>query len=186
VQRFFNNITDIHQFTCSLRWNQTQLQCPHCHQHDQWVSHGFIYKQLSFDQREPVGKRILCSNRFGNNGCGRTHRFYCAHRTPYLHYSLSVCISFLIALVLDQLHCVCSAYRHATGASDTRQAWRWLNKLKARLGAFRTFLLPLPEIPPDSSAHCASPLMSTLHDLLTRFDRATGTHFQSCTQTPFI
>ena len=131
------------------------------------VSHEFIYKQLSFDKCEAVGKRIICSNRFGKHGRG-LHSSLCIALTAHLicttHYRCVIC--FLSALVLDRYHNVCSAYHHATRANDTRHAWRWLNKLGARLSSFRTFLLPLPARPPDTSATCASPQTSTLHDLL--------------------
>lgn len=187
VQRFFHSIDQIHQFTLSLRWNQYRLQCQHCHQHDQWVSHGFIYKQLSIDRGEPVGKRIVCSNRYGRSGCGHTFRFYCSHRVPRLHYSVSVCIRFLIALLLDRLHSVHSAYCQVTGATDSRHAWRWLNKLQANLASFRTFLLtrtlPLKTTPQSS---CTSPLFSSLIDLLSASKLSTGSTFQLKTQTPFL
>ena len=186
MQRFFQSISVLHQYTLSLRWNQQHLCCPHCKKHDQWVSHGFAYKQISIDQSVPVGKRILCSNRFGRSGCGRTHRLYCADRAPFIHYSLSVCIAFLLALLIDKRHTVDSAYRQATGAADARNAWRWLNKLDFNLASFRPFQLPRRKL--IENAHCAtlSPLLNTLKNLLTLFASSSAEAFQLNTQTAFL
>jgi hypothetical protein len=32
------------------------------------VSHGFIYNQHASAEKEPVGKRVFCSNRHGRSG----------------------------------------------------------------------------------------------------------------------
>jgi hypothetical protein len=40
-----------------------KIQCKHCHQSGQMVSHGYIYKQHSYFEKELVGKRVFCSNR---------------------------------------------------------------------------------------------------------------------------
>jgi hypothetical protein len=50
--------------------------CPHCLRSHQLISHGFIYKKRAGAKPEAVGKRVFCSNRDGNTGCGRTSRLY--------------------------------------------------------------------------------------------------------------
>lgn len=190
LERFFSSITEIHQFSLSLRWNQQHLCCPHCNKHDQWVSHGFVYKQQSIDTLEPVGKRIICSNRFGRSGCGRTHRLYCADRAPCLNYALSCCISFFMALLFDNAPGVSAAYQLATGAADGRNAWRWLNKLSMRIAAIRTFVLSKSypvNTPQSTSANTRnSPLFNTLEQLLKLFGKRSACTFQLNTQTSFI
>lgn len=186
MQRFFESIADIHHFSHGLRWNQQELRCQHCHKQDQWVSHGFTYKQHTLGRAEPVGKRILCSNRFGRSGCGRTIQLYCAHWAPYLHYSLYCCFAFLICLLADKAPSVDAAYRHATGAQDTRNAWRWLNRLSVKISAFRTFLFcvePRDKPVPDNTI---SPLLSTVKQLITLFSSDTCQRFQLKTQSAFI
>lgn len=186
MDRFFATIHDIHQFTRALRWNQSSLDCQHCHKHDQWISHGFCYKQIFIDVRQIVGKRIVCSIRYGRSGCGRTHRLYCADRVPCLQYSLTHCIAFLLALVTDQCRCVCTAYRLATGARDSRNTWRWLNRLHIALPNFRIFVLGIDTSLATCTTRSQDPLRKTFEQLLGRFHNLTGYTFQLRTQRAFL
>jgi hypothetical protein len=91
-----------------------KIQCNHCQQYGQMVSHGFIYNQHASAEKAPVGKRVFRSNRYGRSGCGRTHQLYLAHRFPYLRYG--------------------------AGQVEPRNAWRWLKRLWLNLTDFRCFL----------------------------------------------
>jgi len=72
MQRFFADLKTLHIFTLSLDFHQDELTCQHCAKNDQFVSHGFVYKQRSIEIKEPVAKRIFCSNRHQRSGCGRS------------------------------------------------------------------------------------------------------------------
>ena len=142
MDRFFTDIDALNQFSLSLRSYPDRFQCPHCQQSDPLLSHGFIYKQHGIDQREPVGKRLFCSNRHHRRGCGRTTALYVQHTIPFLHYQggvLSVFIQLLFAGVS-----VRGAYRQATSAQSDRHAFRWMDKLLAQLSVFRSVLCGLP------------------------------------------
>jgi len=150
MKRFFPDFESLDRFTLSLSCFDDKLQCPHCAKSHHLVSHGVIYKQRSIKQREAVGKRVFCSNRFQHNGCGRTVQLYVATVVPMLRYSVATVFSFLSALLMNVS--VNAAYQSATGQVEPRHAWRWLHKLHRRLTDFRTFV----------HGRCAS-LASTFH-----------------------
>lgn len=62
MQKFFADFETINQLTLSLDYHQDKLECRHCFKHDQFVSHGIVYKQRSIAEVEKVGKRIFCVN----------------------------------------------------------------------------------------------------------------------------
>ena len=138
MQRFFKDFTAIDLFTRSLDYHQDQTRCAHCLKNDQFISHGIIYKQRSITVREPVGKRIFCSNRYGRSGCGRTCQLVICAEIPRFRCGTAVLFVF-ISLLLDNLT-VNESYYRATGQFDSRNAWRWLNKLMQQLGRYRCVL----------------------------------------------
>lgn len=118
--------------------------CPHCGQSEHSVSHGYLYKHVSINRREVVGKRILCSRRDGRNGCGRTRQWYLADVVPGRQYRLSVFIAFVHALLSGDA--VEPAYLKAIGSNaQPRHAWRWLQCFLKQLPWWRTHLSPANE-----------------------------------------
>jgi len=145
--KFFTSLNELHLFTLSLEFHQAKTQCQQCLKHNQFVSHGFIYKKQLQGERRVVGKRIFCSNRYGRAGCGRTHQLYLADQIPFLQTNTQALFHFLIHLI--SLTSIQKAYQRATGTDNPRQAYRWLGKLMAKLVDFRTLILdrwqkPLP------------------------------------------
>ncbi len=138
MKRFYSDFNAINVFTLSLDYHQNELECAHCSKHDQFVSHGIIYKQRSSTLSEKVGKRIFCSNRFGRTGCGRTFQLYVANEIPHFRYGAAHLFLFIAALLakLD----IAEAYHQATGQTETRNAWRWLSKLMNQLSEYRSVL----------------------------------------------
>ena len=130
---FFLSLTTIEQHTASLNQNRVKQVCPICYQSDQWVSHGYLYRQC----REKVGKRILCSKRYGQSGCGHTQALYIDDVIPKRRYRLSVLLAFVMALIKGST--VEQAYYRAVGYSHhaSRQAWRWLSRLWSGMSGFR-------------------------------------------------
>lgn len=185
MQRFFENITSIEAFTQSLDYRQDVLECQHCLKNDQFVSHGFVYKQRSSLIREPVGKRLFCSNRYGRSGCGRTFQLYIAGEMPSLHYGATVLFMFITAL-LSHLS-ISEAYIKATRQLDSRHAWRWVNKFMHKISEYRSFLkTPDNGIASRFITHVRREqiLLPTLAQLIS----ATGNcfHYQLINQKPFI
>ena len=138
MKRFFDTFDVLDRYTLEIDRYQDELQCQHCAKNDQFVSHGIVYKQRSQRHREAVGKRLLCSNRYGRSGCGRTFRLYVASQIPTLHYDATVLFVFLCSLLANLT--VVDAYQKATGCDQARNAWRWLTKLDRKLGDYRCWL----------------------------------------------
>jgi len=80
----------------------------------------------------------LCSKRYGRQGCGRTFQIYVAVEIPSLRYGAAHLFVFITALIAKNT--IEAAYLQATGQSESRNAWRWLNKLMLKLSEYRTFL----------------------------------------------
>lgn len=135
---FFSSIRALDQYTFSLETLSQDDSCQYCLKSNQWVSHGYVYKQRSITKREVVGKRILCGNRYGKSGCGRTRQLYLQSIVPRRRYSMKT-LSIFIALLCEGAGVV-SAYLQATAGylRDVRHVWRWVQDLYARVGPFRT------------------------------------------------
>jgi len=97
--KFFKDLGRLHQFTLSLDFHQDMTQCHKCSKHDQFVSHGFVYKKQRQGDKTIVGKRIFCSNRYGKVGCGSTHRLYLTAQIPSLQYNTEHLFRFLLELI---------------------------------------------------------------------------------------
>lgn len=179
MQRFFPDFESLDRFTFSLGCFAEQLPCPHCAKCHQLVSHGVIYKQRSMNKREPVGKRVFCSNRYQHQGCGRTVQLYVATVTPKRQYAVAAVLAFVSALLREAS--VSAAYQTATGQANTRQAWRWLNNLMHRLTDFRTHIHRHVEPAAtafDSRCRRLRLLLPTLQRLFAQLPANPGTHYQ--------
>ena len=97
-----------------------------------------VYKQRSQSLREPVGKRIFCSNRYGRTGCGRTFQLYLATELPSHHYGTTQLFAFITALLAN--FSITAAYCKAIGKHAPRHAWRWFKKLTQQLMSYRNHL----------------------------------------------
>lgn len=140
MQVFFSSMASLEHFTHSLGTITPDNACEHCSQNDQWVSHGYVYRQQTMAQRHAVGKRILCSQRHGKDGCGRTRQLYLGNIIPKRRHCIQTLATFVLLLCKGLT--VTQAYRDARNDPhrDPRQAWRWLNALTAQLGRIRTSL----------------------------------------------
>ena len=187
MQRFFEDFKAIKQFTLSLDYYQDELECSHCLKNDQFVSHSIVYKQRSMTLSEPVGKRIFCSNRYGRSGCGRTFQLYVADELPSYQYSAAHLFIF-VASLLENLT-VPESYEKATGQSESRNAWRWINKLMCRLIDYRSVLRVRAEIISTqfkSSVRRFKILLPTLARLVAQCSGCPCAHYQLAHQSPFI
>lgn len=187
MDRFYPDIESLDAFTLSLAGLGEKIQCNHCQQYGQMVSHGFIYHQHASAEKVPVGKRLFCSNRHGRSGCGRTHQLYVAHRFPYLRYGAAQLLIFLTSLLIGS-HLE-DAYEAATGQVEPRNAWRWLKRLKLNLTDFRCFLYAHSR-PMEAAVQLKnqrlSLLFSTLQPLLSLFPRCPCCQYQIQQQRAFI
>tara|TARA_R110002072_G_scaffold303087_1_gene493076 strand:- start:2024 stop:2587 length:564 start_codon:yes stop_codon:yes gene_type:complete len=187
MTRFFDSFKSIQQFTSSLDFHLDQRECQFCFQPDQFVSHGIVYKQRTVKIKEPVGKRIFCSNRYGRSGCGRTFQLYIASEIPSLHYGAAQLIAFISGLFLGLS--IEKAYPIATGANDTRHAWRWLSRLQSKLSDFRRFLCvktATPALQFQVRVRSLQLLLPSLLDLFSHRPNAPCSHYQLWHQSAFI
>lgn len=173
MQRFFEDFQSLDRFTLSLDCH-AQAACPHCLKSNQLVSHGVLYRQRSIEEREAVGKRVFCSNRYRHSGCGRTFPLYLSCILPGLRHGAAQLSAFLSALLRETP--VETAYRQATAQAEPRHTWRWLAKLADRLPDYRRRLHRRPAGPEN---HFRSPsrrlrlLLPTLQTLLSQLSRPT-------------
>ena len=113
--KFFSSQHALDRFTSSLKSAMTsQDACSCCTRNDQWVSHGYTYKIKKDGTKTICGKRIICSNRYGNSGCGHTRQLYLEHVIPGRQYSVCTAIAFIKALFSGTL--IDDAYIQATGS----------------------------------------------------------------------
>jgi hypothetical protein len=160
---------------------------------DQWVSHGFVYKKQHQGKRRTVGKRLLCSNRYGRSGCGQTRRLYLATELAFLHYTTVRMTLFLVALLAGDS--IQKAYQTATHTTEPRNAYRWLNKLHRKIMDYRALLKTPCARQTYQSTVKTKPrgiVLSTLQLLFSTFTSSL-TSFPNCcaqyqhhTQTTFI
>lgn len=187
MKRYFDTFDDLERYTLELDRYQDELQCQHCATNNQFVSHGFVYKQCSQTHKEAVGKRIFCSNRHGRSGCGRTARLYLATEIPSLQYATAELFIFLSSLLAH--FTVKAAYQKATQQSETRNAWRWLNKLMEKLTDYRCLLQARRE---EMSTQFTTRvkrlhiLLPTLHRLVATAIDCPCADYQTRTQSKFI
>jgi hypothetical protein len=135
MSHYFDNLDTLQQFTMELDRHTDTLACKHCQNSGQFVSHGFVFKKHYNGDKRVVGKRLFCSNRYRRKGCGRTLRLYLSEQIPKLAYSTIELTLFLCALIAGDS--IQQAYQKATHCSDTRNAYRWLDKLERKLTDYR-------------------------------------------------
>lgn len=183
MQKFFNDLHAIEQFTSTLK-STPSLQCQYSTKTEHFISHGFIYKQHSIACREAIGKRIVCCNRYGHQGCGRTYQLDIVSKLPKRRYSNAVLLVFISLLLIGQS--VCHAYVQATKQGQTRHAWRWLKQLKANLMSYRGYLkVPIALVAPNNYKHHRL-LLITLASLLSTQATCPCAAFQFKQQSAFI
>jgi hypothetical protein len=184
---FFTTIALIDAFTLSLDCHTSTLQCQQCLKTGQFVSHGFIYKQRSLSVKEPVGKRILCSNRYGRSGCGRTVQLYIASELPSFRYGTAHLFVFLSSLLAN--FSVKQSYQKATRQPESRNAWRWLNALTHKLIHYRSVLrVRLKTVSNQylSRIRRLQILLPTVERLFAKMNNCPCSNYQLITQRPFM
>ena len=191
MQRFFQSLDDIEQFVASLNSHHC-YKCHHCSEQGHFISHGFVYKQYSSANKQAVGKRIVCSNRYGHLGCGKTYQLMLSEQLPSKRYTVTQ-LNVFILLLLSHLS-VCCAYQQATGQDSTRHAWRWLKQLKSKLMDYRGYIVKLGLFEPDKemplllikTKRRAHPVFDTLAQLFSAKQFTSCADFQIQQQLAFI
>lgn len=161
MQIYYPSLQAIEQRTMQL----DSARCPHCGRSRQLVSHGFIRKKQVRADRQAVGKRVLCSNRYHRTGCGRTMQLYLDATVRYLHRTGSAVVAFVLSLMAGMS--IQAAYHDATGTATARRAYRWLHRLSAQSSAHRS----VPHRPPlrESGAGAAPNRPARLAALISTF-----------------
>lgn len=178
---FFESLAAIERFTNNLRC-LTSVRCPQCHQIDQFVSHGYLYQyqHLEFNSRSVKGKRIICSNRYGRSGCGRTLKLFIANVISCLTYNTVIVATFLIAWINGES--IQKAYQQATNTLDGRNGYRWIKRCLTQLSNYRVFL-NRPNTTQQTMNH---PLKETVHQFIHTLSHTFPLEFQLQSQSSFI
>ncbi|MBL4866787.1 MAG: hypothetical protein JKY67_10485 [Pseudomonadales bacterium] len=190
MKLFFDNIDSLDQFTHELDHHPESLTCQHCGSQGHFVPHGFVYKNQHIDhsyEKEPVGKRIMCSNRYGRTGCGRTLRFYLADYVPALSRAAIHISLFFLALITGKP--IQSAYTEATHTIDPRNAYRWLSKCQTKIIHYRAALVNRCGTYSSAfnwRAQRLQLLLPTMNDLRNNFSDSFVTDFQLKQQRRFM
>ena len=132
---FFDCLESLNNYSLELGKSITDVHCNYCQSHLDWVSHGFVYKKSYGGTLIATGKRVFCSNRGNQQGCGRTLQLYLAEIAPKLHYPVTVVFHFVSALMIMSMT---QAYQQATGCQSTRNAYRWIDQLNYNIPRHRT------------------------------------------------
>ncbi len=187
MNSYFDDLPTLHLFTLSLDCQAEPMPCRHCSKSDQWVSHGYVYKNQHLGQTQIVGKRTFCSNRSGRTGCGRTTRLYLTTEVATLQYTTFHLTAFVLALLAGLT--IQQAYQRATHTNDPRNAYRWLDKLQCKLIQYRGYLKRQPAqtvIGFNTRSKQRRLLFSTLQALFSNVGELACALFQKQTQTAFI
>jgi hypothetical protein len=185
MRLFFADLETLHRFTLELDRHQETLTCHHCARRSQLVSHGFVYRKQHNNEKQPVAKRIFCSNRHGKTGCGRTRQLYLDHIIPRLSHTAEHLFVFLSALIAGLS--IPRAYRKATLTPEPRNAYRWLQRAMRHLTRYRSLLKR-----PDDAALFAQrswPLQHLLPTFNQLFSQPAFNHVrqvQMVVQQPFL
>jgi transposase-like protein len=186
MQRYYPTLDAISQQTRQL----DDVPCLHCRKSKHLVSHGFIYKkQAVATAPKPVGKRVLCSQRYGRSGCGRTIQLYLASVIRYLHYDGRAVVCFVLALMTGMT--IAKAYQQATSTADPCNAYRWLKKLLMRLSDYRSLSHGVAFKDIERDHNDVTPLrrcllFSTFDRLLQRFAEPLCATFQHTLQVSLL
>jgi hypothetical protein len=185
MQIYYSSLQSIEQQTMEL----DHAPCRHCKQTQQLVSHGFIRKKRVGAEPEAVGKRVFCSNRHHRTGCGRTMQLYVDTTVRYLHHASCCVLTFMSSLTEGMS--IQNAYRHATGTTTPRHAYRWLNRLGEQLSTYRSLSHQPPLQDTVAIATVKRPsrlrsLMSTFTALRQQFKPSLCAAYQSQLQRSFL
>ena len=138
MPKFYDDFDSLQQVTLNLEFYLDVFACLFCLKSDQLVSHGFIFHRLNGKIIAITGKRLLCCNRRGRSGCGRTLTLYLKEQQPkYIYSSAHINVFYLMLLAGQSIP---KAYQIATGCYEPRNAYRWLESACLKLIEYRALL----------------------------------------------
>jgi len=142
MPKFYDDFDALQQVTRNLDFYLDMFVCLFCSKSDQFVSHGLIFRRIDNKAVAITGKRIMCCNRRGRSGCGRTLSLYLKVRQPgYVYNSTHITVFFLTLLAG---HSIAKAYQLATGCYDSKNAYRWMERAYLKLVEYRALLRKKP------------------------------------------
>lgn len=187
MPKFYDNVDSLQQVTLNLDFYLEVFSCFYCSKSDQFVSHGFIYHSFKREEKNISGKRILCCNRRGRSGCGRTLSLYLKVKQPkYVYSSAHINVFFFLLLAG---YSIPIAYQIATGCYEPRNAYRWLERACLKLVEYRALLdqKTIKTIPLSRMHSLKFKVgLSTIKGLFSIFDSFPCASFQITTQQSFL
>lgn len=187
MPKFYDDFDSLQQVTHNLEFYFDVFACLFCSKSDQFVSHGFIFHRKDEKIVAITGKRLLCCNRRGRSGCGRTLTLYLKEKQPqYVYSSAHINVFFLMLLARQTIP---KAYQIATGCYEPRNAYRWMESACLKLVEYRA-LLKEKTIKTIQTYKLKSLnykiVLSTLKALFSKFNRFPCAFFQMTTRQSFL
>ena len=184
MQRFFNSLESLQHYLSEFRLRSPRVHCPHCHHGEHLIVHDTVRKKARSGQTLIVGRRLFCSNRGQQQGCGRTVRLSLADRIPGLYYGAQTVCLFILAL-LDGLS-IGRAYAKATGQSHTRHAFRWMARLEQMTAQYRSRGAPHAHGTTHPTSDRCTLILQSLTSFFSKNHQDICQHYQRTFQAPFI
>ncbi len=178
VKKFFKNTDELKKFLSQIKGET----CPHCSNKNYLIVHSIVYRNTKTGDRIMTGQRIYCSGRGNKLGCGKTFQLYFSMFTPAIHYSTIEFDIFLLGLINDQS--IQESYHIATKTQDSRNAYRWLNRIKQKIFDLRHFINQ--SCTSKSHTKYRNPLIETINHLKDILRIAIANSFQLKVQKSFI
>ena len=138
MNTFHKTIDSLHHFTRNLDVHRDKISCKHCKTGKHLRGHGFVYKRCYYSKPWPSGKRLICSKRYSNNGCGRTIQLYIQKAIPRKHHHARHLVIFILQLLRGLT--VDRAYFSVRRIGETRNGYRWIKRLKSRMPFWRPLI----------------------------------------------
>ena len=140
IPSFDVNSCEFLNIRAMLQWRP----CPHCDRHHALKAHGFLRAADSSIR----GIRLYCSNRYSNQGCGRTFPVYFEKHIPHASLTCQQVSSLIESYQeITQDKAVELIGRIAHGICSKSTAYRWIKKFRLSQSILRslTYLLTEPD-----------------------------------------
>ena len=178
MKKFFDNKDALRKFLSEIK---SEL-CPHCLKRTYLIIHSIVYRKTINGSQLFTGQRIFCSNRGSKKGCGKTFQLYLSVFIPKLNYS-AIELNYFLSEV-EENSSINESYLKATNTIDSRNAYRWLSRIKQKIFELRSFSYKL--FHPIRKAASKNYLIETISNLKKILQTNFVKSYQLINQVPFI
>ena len=125
----------------SIKFKLRFINCPNCKQIGFLILHGFLSGINEYEKLITKARRVFCSNRYSNKGCGKTYSIYFLPSLPKIKASTHPINQFLQG-ILNGDSIAQSFYRISNWCLVSLSTFKryWI-KFKLKISAIRQFLM---------------------------------------------